>query len=317
MPFFSIIITCYNQEKYITDAIASIKCQNFDSFECIIVDDGSCDNSSAKIQSSICKDQRFRLLPISHSGQASARNAGIKAANGEYILFLDGDDAYISNCLSECYACIHESEDLIIFGIQNTYYNEDNAIVRTESAIPQSVSFSSGRELASWYAVNHAILLYSSSNKAYKLKCLKSNGLLFDENLSFGEDRVFNYDFLRYAGLIETIQKCFLNYRHIDSKSLSSCFISHYIDTALFLHREKMKRLLPLIDAADETVITDFIKYDFEKESHNAEQMIENNKSRLSKAEYEEETEYLQKTIRQWTLLQLNGDYYTSESIYE
>ena len=102
---FSIIMACYNVEKYIDEAILSIINQTLDfntNVEIILVDDGSIDSTQE-----ICKKYVFdypdniRYFYKKNGGQASARNLGIKYAKGKYINFLDADDKLMENTLEK------------------------------------------------------------------------------------------------------------------------------------------------------------------------------------------------------------------------
>lgn len=88
----SVIIPCYNQELYISEAIQSVIDQTYDNWECIIIDDGSDDASAEIINGFVNKDSRFKYIFQNNQGVSVARNAGFKSCNGEFIQFLDGDD---------------------------------------------------------------------------------------------------------------------------------------------------------------------------------------------------------------------------------
>ena len=88
----SIVIPCYNQEDYISKALESVLAQSYTNWECIVVNDGSEDQSEATIQSFSKKDPRIQLINQKNAGVAAARNKGFIKAKGEYIQFLDGDD---------------------------------------------------------------------------------------------------------------------------------------------------------------------------------------------------------------------------------
>ena len=91
-PIISVIVPCYNQSQYLSEALESVRMQSYESWECIIVDDGSPDDT-ADIASNFClKDKRFKYLKKENGGLSSARNAGIKEASGSLILPLDADD---------------------------------------------------------------------------------------------------------------------------------------------------------------------------------------------------------------------------------
>ena len=101
----SIIVTCYNQERYITNTIKSINAQTYKDWECIIIDDGSTDRSRQCIEVFLKSDSRFRYIYQNNQGVCWARNRGAEVANGEYILFVDGDDLispeYVSLCVDK------------------------------------------------------------------------------------------------------------------------------------------------------------------------------------------------------------------------
>ncbi len=91
-PKVSIIVPCYNQAQYLPEALQSVLNQTYQNWECIIVNDGSPDNTKEVAQEWVKKDSRFIYLYKENGGLSSARNAGIAIAEGEFILPLDGDD---------------------------------------------------------------------------------------------------------------------------------------------------------------------------------------------------------------------------------
>ena len=92
MPQVSVIVPVYNAEKYLTECVDSILCQTLRDIEVILVDDGSTDSSPAMCDAYAEKDCRVKVIHKANGRAASARNAGIKIAQGEYIAFLDSDD---------------------------------------------------------------------------------------------------------------------------------------------------------------------------------------------------------------------------------
>lgn len=89
---FSIVIPVYNVEKYLDQSVESVLAQNFRDFEIILVDDGSPDQSGAMCDGWAERDNRIKVVHQENGGLSVARNAGIRNAVGEYILFLDSDD---------------------------------------------------------------------------------------------------------------------------------------------------------------------------------------------------------------------------------
>jgi glycosyltransferase involved in cell wall biosynthesis len=88
----SVVIPCYNQARYLPDALRSVLAQTYNNWECIIVNDGSSDDTEQVSQEWLKKDNRFRYLHKQNGGLSSARNAGLMQARGEYMQFLDADD---------------------------------------------------------------------------------------------------------------------------------------------------------------------------------------------------------------------------------
>lgn len=88
----SVIVPCYNQATQILDTLRSVAAQHYPHWECVVVDDGSSDDTAAVVQAWIADQPRFRYLPKDNGGVASARNLGISQSTGEVILPLDGDD---------------------------------------------------------------------------------------------------------------------------------------------------------------------------------------------------------------------------------
>ena len=99
-PLVSIIVTCYNQEYYIRQALESILSQTYTNWECIVIDDGSTDDSANVIRKFIKADKRFLYFHQPNAGVSNARNTGFALAKGEYINFLDGDDTFLPEKLA-------------------------------------------------------------------------------------------------------------------------------------------------------------------------------------------------------------------------
>lgn len=91
-PLISVIVPCYNQAQYMDECLQSVLDQTYQNWECIIVNDGSPDNTEEVALRWVEKDTRFIYLKKENGGLSSARNAGIEKAKGEWILPLDCDD---------------------------------------------------------------------------------------------------------------------------------------------------------------------------------------------------------------------------------
>jgi hypothetical protein len=92
-PIVSVIIPCYNQSAFLAQALKRLSQQTLHDFECLVVDDGSTDNSASIASQFAESDSRFRLFRKENGGTATARNVGLRNARGRYVQFLDADDA--------------------------------------------------------------------------------------------------------------------------------------------------------------------------------------------------------------------------------
>lgn len=111
MPKVTVVIPCYNQGGYIDEAVDSVLAQRFDSYEIIIVNDGSTDEAT-NVKLATYKKPSTRVLTTENQGPSMARNAGIRAASGEYILPLDADDKIAPGFLSKSAQVLDEQPEV-------------------------------------------------------------------------------------------------------------------------------------------------------------------------------------------------------------
>ncbi|MBO4675217.1 MAG: glycosyltransferase family 2 protein, partial [Elusimicrobiaceae bacterium] len=91
-PLISVIISVYNTEKYLCKCVDSVLTQTYQNLEVILVDDGSTDSCGRICDEYVSKDSRVQVIHQQNAGLSAVRNAGIKAAKGEYFSFIDSDD---------------------------------------------------------------------------------------------------------------------------------------------------------------------------------------------------------------------------------
>ena len=103
-PEISVIVPVYRVEKYLNDCIDSILAQTFTDFELILVDDGSPDGCPALCDVAAAKDSRIRVIHQKNRGLSGARNAGLDAAEGEWIAFVDSDDMLLPQALEKAHS---------------------------------------------------------------------------------------------------------------------------------------------------------------------------------------------------------------------
>ena len=121
IPLFSVIVPAYNSAEFVDKCIESVLNQTSRDFELLLVDDGSVDGTLDVLMGYAERDARVKVIHKENGGHTSARNAGLKASSGRYIIFLDSDDWLSANALSLCGTEIEEcSPDIIVFSIVNT-----------------------------------------------------------------------------------------------------------------------------------------------------------------------------------------------------
>ncbi|GGE33355.1 glycosyltransferase family 2 protein [Psychroflexus planctonicus] len=123
-PFFSVVIPLHNKANFIEACVESVLQQDFKNFELIIVDDGSTDDSIEKINN--FKDNRVVLEQQQNKGAAYARNRGVEIATSHWIAFLDADDFWKENHLSEFYKAVQLFPDEVVFSSKPSIIKEHN-----------------------------------------------------------------------------------------------------------------------------------------------------------------------------------------------
>lgn len=179
-PYFSVIIPVYNVEKYLPQCVESVLRQSFEKIEVILVDDGSPDNCPAICDEFANKDSRVRVIHKQNGGLSDARNYGIRAAQGEYLLFLDSDDYWgEADALETVFSRIgqyEETADMLMFQAQLIY--PDGTIIPDRNGFPDNFNDMT-REESLVYMVENGLLIGSACSKVVKRSFLLENNLFF------------------------------------------------------------------------------------------------------------------------------------------
>ena len=120
----SIIVPCYNQSHFLNESLQSVLDQTYVDWECIIVNDGSRDNTESIAQQWCEKDNRFSYLYKENGGLSSARNAGITKSDGEFILPLDADDYIQKDYLSKLVPKLYQDDSLAIVSCYSEFFKK-------------------------------------------------------------------------------------------------------------------------------------------------------------------------------------------------
>lgn len=140
-PYVSVITPSYNSIRFIGETISSVQNQSYKNWEMIIVDDGSTDQSAAKIKEIIEGDSRIRLLSLKENvGAAKARNLAIQEARGRYIAFLDSDDIWLPHKLKTQLLFMEEMNIAFSYASYSLIDENGNELNR-EVSVPKSVDY--------------------------------------------------------------------------------------------------------------------------------------------------------------------------------
>ena len=131
-PLISVVIPAYNAEQFLDETLESVFAQTYENWECIIVNDGSTDNTESVAKKWCEKDARFRYFYKENSGASDTRNLGIKEARGEYIAFLDADDLYMPNFLEVCLENLVEKDVDLVAPKMLEFWDVRNGLIEEE-----------------------------------------------------------------------------------------------------------------------------------------------------------------------------------------
>lgn len=174
---FSFIIPVYNAGDKIVKMIESILSLQYPSYEIIVVNDGSTDDSETFILN--CKSDKIHYYKKENEGVSIARNFGFEKSCGEYILFFDGDDFIDSKNLDKVLTDIREKAyDLSFFGLVDVF-QEKNSESLVENYVNDTVYETKHAFLDSFGYLLNKRVLYSPCNKIYKSEIIRNNNLIF------------------------------------------------------------------------------------------------------------------------------------------
>lgn len=215
----SIIIPIYNASQYLNKCIQSIVNQSYKDFECILIDDGSSDGSEIICDQWEKKDSRIRVIHQPNQGVSKARNRGLAEAQGKYITLIDSDDWIDSNYLNTLLRPIEEyNVDLVVCGLQQHY---SNGIIKNHSYKTGIINIKK-QFTHEFTDINKKFLFFGPYIKLYKKTIIQAHNIHFPPQYTYGEDLLFNYNYLEYVKAVYIVDQCLYHYRIIGSGTLSS-----------------------------------------------------------------------------------------------
>lgn len=232
----SVIVPIYKVENYIRKCIESILNQSYRDIEVILVDDGSIDSCPEICDEYAKKDSRVKVIHKTNGGLMSARQAGVQAATGDYVGFVDGDDWLQTDMYEKVFGAISKyAPDMVVCEFFNAFENKkevSSQILKKPFYVKQELE----KEI-------YPKMLYSGRYydfgifpccwaKVYKKELLKKHLLTVTTKIKMGEDAAFTYPCLLDSSTVCYIDEPLYNYR-ITSQSMSNAYDSDLENTIL------------------------------------------------------------------------------------
>lgn len=225
-PELSIIIPAYNCASDITEMVDSIRAQDYSNYELIIVNDHSTDDT-AKVLSRLSRSDR-RIVAINqpaNGGASVARNTGISRAKGKYLMFLDADDTIKKGALTKFVSTIKTDRTRLAasgFTIINLKDRKKLSEVDVCNTSPPDRQADESWKIYILRLLGIDGRLYQVWNKIYLTSIIKKHHLTFQPGVNFGEDLMFNLDYLSLIDSISFIPASLYNYyQSLDSGTFS------------------------------------------------------------------------------------------------
>lgn len=183
----TIILPIYNGERYLSVALESVKAQTFSDFECLCIDDGSSDSSPEIVRKYCVEDTRFRLIQQPNVGVAAARNRGIKESKGQYITFIDQDDALLPELLEKLLLIANNTHCDVVEAQYVEFYTAELPNLELQSKYSIEVSNTPFDDF--WGVGNNTCTDVNAWGKLYTKSVIED--ILFPEGVFGADDYVF------------------------------------------------------------------------------------------------------------------------------
>ena len=232
----SVIVPCYNQAQFLPETLDSVLAQTHQNWECIIVNDGSTDNTETIAMDYCDRDKRFVYHKKENGGLSSARNAGLDIAQGDYVQFLDSDDILLPNKFEYQIRAI-ETDNSDVCVCHHSMFTTD--INQTwENAFSTCIyDFTYQNFIYNW-GPNFIIAIHSG---LFRLSFLQSHNIHFDERIRALEDWLFWTKIAtKGASFSELKDKLALYRTHVSSMSRDKSYMMNNAVKAYFSMYENL-----------------------------------------------------------------------------
>lgn len=259
----SFVIPVYNVQSYLKDCVLSITSQTYQDIEVILVDDGSKDNSPAICDKLASNDKRVRVIHKDNGGLSDARNCGLKAVHGEYVVFLDSDDFWIGrDSLQKLVKIIADNKDIDFINFNCCYYYGDENFTKWV-AFDNSLSKPTDSDFVIQKLVASGTFPMSACLKVISTKLLRQNELYFKVGL-LSEDIPWFIDLLDCSSKSLFINEYIYAYRQNVGTSISRNFGEKNFDSLMSIIKNELDKLeTRRFTLETKNYIKSFLAYEF------------------------------------------------------
>lgn len=241
----SIIIPVFNKEKYIAECLTSIITQTYTNLEILLIDDGSTDKSGQICDQFSNEDKRIKVIHKANGGVSSARNTGLRLAQGECISFVDADDCVDKEYISKMYEKIIDTKADISFCGYSKLINTN--LYEINESLPEYVNVNTQDEAF----VDFLCRLFTLKNYIFGSCCrilfrkTLAKDIYFNPSIKISEDLLFLVNLMLKAKAITSVNQPLYFYRQV-SASVSQSYKRDYLNNQvqLYLELEKIFNLL-------------------------------------------------------------------------
>lgn len=227
MVDISIIVPMYNCNQTILELIESIERQNFNTFEVLLINDGSTDNTLEIVNKKCKSNEKYQVYTQNNMGAPAARNNGIEHARGKYLYFCDADDILDSKCLSSMYSkATSNNLDLVIGQVQHF-------IPKTKDKDMQYPVFPNRAKLLGKY--RYLMCDPIPGTKLYKKELIDRYQIRFSD-LKIAQDTNFYLKYLSVADKISEVNEIVYYYRHSSGSISRTYSLNKLLDIKTSIH---------------------------------------------------------------------------------
>lgn len=240
----SVIIPVYNTEEYLDDCLSSVVRQTHSNLQIILIDDGSTDGSGSGCDRWAETDERIQVIHQKNAGVSAARNAGLCAATGELIAFLDSDDALPQNAYARLLNAMGSAD--LVMG-RPRYMAEDGMLLACDGLpdiAPQRDAF-----LLELFEERSGRYLGYLVDKLMRREILEQHHIRFDPAIRMNEDRLFLTEYLVHCGGISLSDAVVYHYRQRGSSVMQQTRASSTVRDSEMTVLDSFERLIPIAQA--------------------------------------------------------------------